>query len=112
METLQVEWSWQEVSAPVGLAELAQLSGMSTSELDELVEYGALSAWGPHTPAHTSERQFQVECIAPLRTASKLRQDFDLDLFAVALLMDYVQRIDRLEEQVRQLQAQVVPHSA
>ena len=108
MEKLQVEWSWQEISAPVGLAELAQLSGMSTSQLDELVEYGALSAWGPHT----AERQFQVECIAPLRTAGKLRQDFDLDMIAVALLMDYVQRIDRLEEQVRQLQAQVVPRSA
>lgn len=57
---------------------------------------------------HTAERQFKVECIAPLRTASKLRQDFDLDMIAVALLMDYIQQIDRLEEPVRQLQAQVV----
>ena len=29
-------------------------------------------------------------------------------MIAVALLMDYIQQIDRLEEPVRQLQAQVV----
>ena len=108
MEKLQVEWSWQEVSAPVGLAELAQLSGMSSSELDELVEYGALSAWGPHT----AERQFKVECIAPLRTAGKLRSDFDLELFTVALLLGHLNRIETLERQVKSLQALVPAHIA
>jgi chaperone modulatory protein CbpM len=42
----------------------------------------------------------------PLRTAGKLRQDFDLDLFTVGLLLGYLNRIEALERQVRTLKAQ------
>jgi chaperone modulatory protein CbpM len=74
---------------------------MSRAELDELVEYGALS------PINTSLEGdlFRVDCISPLRTAGKLRRDFDLDLFVVVILMDYLNRIETLEVQVRSLQA-------
>jgi chaperone modulatory protein CbpM len=50
---------------------------------------------------------FSADCVTRMRTASKLRLDFDLDLFAVALLLDHIQRIETLERQVRSLEAQL-----
>jgi len=45
-----------------------------------------------------------------LRAASKLRLDFDLDLFTVAILLGNLNRIEVLERQVHSLQALLPPH--
>ena len=76
---------------------------MSPTDVNELVEYGALSP----LELKGQERLFSAQCITQLRTASKLRLDFDLDLFFVALLLGYLNRIEALEQQVRMLKAQV-----
>ena len=50
-------------------------------------------------------------CVTPLRTAGRLRQDFDLDLFTVAMLLGYLHRIEVLENELRCLQAGQPPAS-
>lgn len=55
--------------------------------------------------ANQPELMFAAQCIAPLRTAGKLRRDYDLDLFTVVLLLDYLHRIETMEGQLRALQA-------
>jgi len=57
-------------------SELSSVCAMSATELDELVDYGALVPMNSAQP----ERLFSAECVMPLRTASQLRCDFDLDL--------------------------------
>lgn len=52
---------------------------------------------------------FSVICVMPLRTVCKLRLDFDLDVFTVAIVMGYLERIDALERQVHSLKAQRLP---
>lgn len=86
----------------IGIAELAQACAMSRLELEELMEYGALL---PITPQHP-EPVFALEWMQPLRTAGKLRRDYDLDLFVVVIVMDYLHRITVLEARVQTLQAQ------
>lgn len=100
MNTLHAEWDWLDAGNTVSLAELSRVCGLRTDELDELVEYGALM---PATPVQ-ADLLFSAGYITPLRTAGKLRRDFDLDLFAVAVLLDYLGRIESLEQQVRGLQ--------
>ncbi|HSV52769.1 MAG TPA: chaperone modulator CbpM [Burkholderiaceae bacterium] len=95
------EWVWLDDRETVSIAELSQACAMSADELVELVEYGALA---PLDPAQR-EPFFSADCIMPLRTAGKLRLDFDLDLFTTAVLMDYLARIEELERQVRTLKA-------
>ena len=51
--------------------------------------------------------QFSADCVVPLRAACKLRIDYDLDLFTVALLMGYLNRIDGLERQLQSLRAEL-----
>ena len=97
----QDQWRWLDTRETVTLTELSQCCGISEAELDELVEYRALVPLAPAAP----ERAFSAEWVTPLRNASKLRADFDLDLFTVAIVLDHLARIESLERQVQSLQA-------
>lgn len=101
----QDQWRWLDTRETVTLTELSLCCGMSEAELDELVEYRALV---PVTP-DAAERAFSAEWVTPLRNACKLRADFDLDLFTVAILLDNLAHIERLERQVQSLQALLPP---
>ena len=96
------EMTWLDTRETVSVAELSRACGMSQNELAELVEYGAL------TPVESNPKgeNFSAVCIVPLRTVCKLRVDFDLDVFTVAIVMGYLDRIGELERQVHSLQAQ------
>jgi chaperone modulatory protein CbpM len=102
----QSEWRWLDTRETVTLTELSQCCGMSEAELDELVDYCALV---PVAPAN-QEVIFSAQWVVPLRTASKLRGDFDLDMFTVAILLGNLNRIEVLERQVHSLQALVPQH--
>ena len=97
----QAEWMWLDERTTVTLSELSRFCAMSPAEVDELVEYGALLPLSQDR----EELVFSAQCITPLRTAGKLRLDFDLDLFSMAMLLGYLNRIEALERQVRSLEA-------
>lgn len=97
----QAEWMWLDEHNTVTLTELSQFCAMTAAEVDELVEYGALLP----LEQGREELVFSAQCITPLRAAGKLRLDFDLDLFSVAMLLGYLNRIEALERQVHSLQA-------
>lgn len=101
----QSQWRWLDTRETVTQAELAHCCGMSESELDELVDYCALV---PNPPV-TAERTYSAHWVVPLRNASKMRLDFDLDIFTVAILLGNLNRIDVLERQVHSLQALLPP---
>lgn len=86
--------------------ELAQCCGMSPAELDELVEYNALMP----LPDAAPERTFSAHWVTPLRSASKLRLDFDLDLFTVAILLGQLVQIELLQRQLESLRALLPDH--
>lgn len=94
-------WQWLDAGAPLTLLELSSVSAISTTDIEELIGYGALH------PLNVGQdlAQFSGECVAPLRTAGKLRRDYDLDLFTVVIMMDFLVRIETLESQVTSLKA-------
>lgn len=98
---------WLDAQRRIGQAELAHICRITVTELEELVEYGALT---PVAAEGGSLREFSAACVIPLREAVRLRAVYDLDLFTVSLLLGYLQRITQLEHQMRTLQAQL-PHS-
>jgi chaperone modulatory protein CbpM len=105
------ELSWLDQRETVTVTELTRVCALTVDELDELVEYGALK---PLQPA-PQERVFSAEYVMPLRQAGKLRRDYDLDLFAVAMMLEHLRRIDDLEREIRSLHAwlpsQMLPRS-
>lgn len=92
---------WQRLS----ISELALFSGMSETDLHELVDYGVL------TPSNPQELQwaFSADCVVRVRKANRLRDDLELDTHAMALAIMLLDRIDDLEAQMRAMQAQI-PH--
>ncbi len=107
MKPQPLEWDWLDGHGHVSRSELARVCRISTSEVDELIQYGAIAV---HAKTG-GEPVFGAECIAPMRTAVKLRADFDLDLFTVALLLGYLRRIEELEQEVRSLRAKAPRHA-
>ena len=95
------DWPWPSPRENITLAELSQRCGMSEPELVELVSYCALVPLSPSP----GEPAFSANWVIPLRNAARLRLDFDLDLFTVAVLLDHLNRIEELERQVHALQA-------
>lgn len=83
------------------IAELSRASGLSTFELAELVDYGAI------TPLISDQEEtiFYATCIDPLRKVCRLRVDYDLDLFTLAVIMGYLNRIEELERQISAIEA-------
>jgi chaperone modulatory protein CbpM len=104
MPTRALDWSWVDPQGRVDQRELARMSGLTTADLDELVDFGGLVPVAGGTGA---TRQFSATCVPPLREAARLKAHYDLDLFTVSLLLGYLQRIGHLEQQVRSLQARV-----
>lgn len=104
----QAPWLWLDTRETITLSELSDCCGMSEAELDELVDYNALV---PATPVN-QQRAFSAHWVAPLRNACKMRADFDLDIFTIAIVLGNLSRIAALERQVQSLQALLPPHLA
>jgi len=107
MNAQAVEVAWLDARETVTATELALACGLEAAELDELIEYGALAP----IRRHEAERIFSAECVSPLRTAGRLRKDFELDLFTVSILMRYLNRIEELEREVKSLRAHLPGHT-
>ena len=87
--------------AEVTWTELVNASGIPESELTELVRYGALVPRDPDAPTLT----FEARYLAVAKTASRIRHDFELDAHGVSIVLCYVERIERLEAELRALRA-------
>ena len=85
------------------LTALTRISGWPAAELRELVDYGALV---PENPDAGSEDRwtFGGHCVLIVRTAVRLRRDFDLDASGLALALTLIGRINDLEQELRRLQ--------
>ncbi|HEX9450575.1 MAG TPA: chaperone modulator CbpM, partial [Burkholderiales bacterium] len=102
MKTELTDAQWLH-DAEVSIEELAELSGLSTDLLRELVEYGALIPADTHS-AHWS---FTADCVVTVRAVSRLREDFDLDANALSVALNLIERIHGLEAQLRELRSQL-----
>ena len=92
---------WLDRSQLVSLDDLVILSGLTESEVHELVEFGAL------VPVNAEENpwSFSADCVVTVRKASRLRDDLELDAHAVVLALTLLEQIRALEAELAQLRA-------
>ena len=84
----------------LSIAQLVEQSGLTESDLEVLVECGALR------PRDAQHRVFSARCVVTARTARRLRDDFALDdVHALAVVLQMHERIDALEYELRRLRA-------
>jgi chaperone modulatory protein CbpM len=89
---------WVEEQPDLDLADLAESSGLPVEVVQELADCGVLATSG-------SQWRFAGGCVTTVRTASRLRNDFELDANALALVMRLVDRVQELETEIRRLRA-------
>lgn len=106
MPTDLIECLRLDTTEVMTLTELAECCAISAADLTELMDYNALEPLAGAAP----DPVFSAHWVTPLRAAVKLRTDFDLDLFTVAILLGKLRQIERLERQLEALQALLPAH--
>jgi len=94
---------WLHERHELALEELCELSGLSETELRELVDYGVLA------PVDSEARHWSFRADRPAlpRRARRLRRAFDLDPHGVALVVTLLERVRDLEDELRDLRARL-----
>ena len=95
--------TWLHEHYEFSVEELCELSGLSETELRELVDYGVLAPVDSGARAWT----FRADRLGVARSARRLRKDFDLDPHAVALVVTMLERVRDLEAELRDLRARL-----
>ena len=103
MKVELTEAVWLDDRGVVTLVELSECSGLSESELRELVEIGALEP----LDADASDWGFGAKCIVAARAASRLRKDFELDTHGLAVVLSLLERVQELETELQRLHARL-----
>lgn len=93
---------WLDHSQRVSISDLVDLSGLSESEVHELVDSGALVPVNAAIPW-----SFSAQCVVTVRTASRLRNELELDSHALVLALTLLEQIHALETELAQLRAQM-----
>jgi chaperone modulatory protein CbpM len=83
------------------IEQLAESSGLSIDEIEDLIENEIVVPTDPNTRPRT----FQLHYIVTARTARRLRDDFQLDRHGIALAMALMRRINDLEAELDELKA-------
>ena len=84
-------------------AEFESASGLTRTEIVELVEYGVFTPAG----AVIDEWAFPESALEMARIAARLREDFELAPHSLALVLAYRERMLELERRVRELECRL-----
>ena len=83
---------------------LVEVSGLSMDEIEDLIENGIIE------PAEdgAQPRVFQLRHVVTVKTARRLRDDFQLDRHGLTLALTLLRRISALEAELSALQARLM----
>ena len=101
MQAETVNVLWLHHSQRVSINDLVELSGLTETDVHELVECGTL------IPLDADEIpwSFSADCVVTVRKASRLRDDLELDSHALAIALNLLKQIESLEIELAQLRA-------
>jgi chaperone modulatory protein CbpM len=99
--SLEAEVLWLDERRAVSLAELVELSGLSQEEVLELVQGGAIPVREMRGTLYT----FSAQVIGVARTASRLRDELELDIAGLGVALRLLDRVRGLEEEIARLRA-------
>jgi chaperone modulatory protein CbpM len=94
---------WLNTSDLCSFQHLVEVSGLSASDLTDLIETGVIEP-ANQDPQHY---MFQTHYIVLARTARRLRDDFELDAQGLALAINLLRRIEHLETELNSLYAKL-----
>jgi chaperone modulatory protein CbpM len=104
IEVSEVVWLEEH---DLSLAELAEISGLPIALLEELIAAGAIETRPPQARTGTGSERFGGAAVRAARTAQRWMQDFEIDARGLVLALSLLDRVERLELQLRALRARL-----
>jgi chaperone modulatory protein CbpM len=101
MESRVLDAVWLNDRGSCTMVHLAEVSGLDSAELQMLVDSGALQP----LPEAGSGLAFSSSAMLVVRTARRLRDDFELNPDGLALAMQLLARVEALERELDALRA-------
>lgn len=92
---------WLNTSDICSFEHIVQVSGLTQEDLHDLIDTGIIQ------PSNDDRKNqfFHTNCIVIARRARRLQIDFELDSHGVALALNLLQRIEKLEAQLASLRS-------
>ena len=103
MRTHIVEAIWLNDAGLCSLEQLAEYSGLTRAELEDLVEMGEIAP----TSVDAENDLYETHYIVIARTARRLRDDFELDGHGLAVALNLLRRIRELEAELNAIRAKL-----
>ena len=96
MNTQLADSLWLNEADVCRIEHLAEVSGLSIEEIVDLIDNGVI------TPAQENVQppSFQLTAILTVKTARRLRDDFQLDRHGMTLALTLLRRISELENEL------------
>jgi len=79
--------------------------GISLEELNEMLRLGLAEPTAP------GGSEFTVETVIRLQRVRRLHDDLEVDVLGAAIIVDLIERLDRLEAEIQSLRARARPAS-
>lgn len=92
---------WLHGTEVCQIEHLAEVSGLAIDEIEDLIEIGVISP----VERNAQPVSFRLQHVLTVKTARRLRDDFQLDRHGVALALTLLQRIEELEAELNALRA-------
>lgn len=96
MTVQRSETIWLNDTELCRIDHLAEVSGLSVEEIEDLVETGVIVPDNPRA----QPQYFQLRYVVTVNTARRLRDDFQLDRHGLALALRLLRRIEELETEL------------
>ena len=95
--TMQItDTVWLNDAAVCRIEHLVEVSGLSMEEIEDLIEAGVIAPQQPDI----QPLSFELKYVMTVKTARRLRDDFQLDPHGVSLALTLLRRIGELEAQL------------
>ncbi len=101
MESNVLDAVWLNETGQCTMVHLAEVSGLNSAELQSLVDSGVLSP----LPAAEDSLAFSTGAMLVVRTARRLRDDFELSPVGLALAMQLLERVHALDRELERVRA-------
>lgn len=85
---------------PLSLEELCDICQVSTSMINDLVNYGVISPQG----RDPNEWVFHLDQLIRLKRAMRLQRDLELNMAGIALVLELSEELERLRTRMRLLE--------
>jgi hypothetical protein len=99
--SIETEVLWLDEHRVVSFRELVDLSGLTPAELEELVNGGII----PSRAGRGASSEFSAHMVTVARTASRLRDELELDMSGLGVALKLLERVRDLEDEIARLRA-------